>query len=190
MFSNALNQIELTAACLSSNGLLGAGIAFTFAGLVIWLAGLGLTRIATAAVGGFAGVVTASIFFNMSGNILGIGAIIGVVAGIVFELLTSTIFGFARMGYNLCIVVTTAVAGTAMIFIGMIFLLYCKGAQPILHIYKQQSFYLTALLAMVVFALFEQMIFCRRMLKPDFNKKQRKTEMEVEPTDKKDWRNR
>ena len=190
MLNEAFNQLEIASVTLSFHSLLGMGISFTLCGLVIWLSGLALTRIAACTVGGFAGCVAAYVLFNSSTQIIGAGIIVGVLVGVIFELLISSLLGFGNFGYNFSMAITTAFSGTIMIFIGMILLLSLKGAQPIPYISGRQNFFLSVIFAMVTFATIEQLIFCKKAFKTKVRTISSKPKLEIDPVDKEDWRNK
>jgi hypothetical protein len=55
MFNAFTNYIEFATENLTRHATLSTAIICTFTGLVIWLAGLSLARLTTAAIGGFVG---------------------------------------------------------------------------------------------------------------------------------------
>ncbi len=190
MFNAVTKQIEFAAIQLSSAGLLGTAIACTVAGLIIWLAGLGMARLAAAVIGGFAGCFTAYVFFTAGFELLALAAFVGVALGLLIELLLSHSIGYATYGYNLIMAILTAASGSILAVLGMIFLLYYKGADPLRHVDFHQKLYLTVLFAMIVFGTLEQLIFCRKKIAPAHRKKPTAPATDVEPTKKGLWRNR
>jgi hypothetical protein len=151
MFDAVTKQIEFAAIQLSSAGLLGMAIACTIAGLIIWLAGLGMARLAAAAIGGFAGCFIAYVFFTLNFEMLLLAALVGLVIGLLIELLLAHSIGYATYGYNLIMAILTAASGSVLAMLGMIFLLYYKGTDPLRHVNFHQKLYLTVLFAMIVF---------------------------------------
>ncbi len=190
MYDAVINEIHFATLLLNWHALLGTGIACTFAGLIIWLAGLGMTRVATATVGGFAGCFVFYVFFSQTTQLLALGAFAGVVVGLLFEVVLSYVVGFATAGYNVILAILTAAAGAVLIPLGMIFLLSLKGAKPLSHVSSHQSLYLSIILAMIVFGTFEQLIFCRRKHKVALKKKGNEPVIEAKSTEKSSWRNR
>ena len=190
MYDAVINEIHFATAQLSWHGLLGAGIACAFAGLIIWLAGLGITRVATAAVGGFAGCFVFYVFFSQTTQLLALGAFAGVVVGLLFEVVLSYVVGFATAGYNIILAILTAAAGAVLVLLGMISLLSLKGAKPLSHVSSHQSLYLSIILAMIVFGTFEQLIFCRKKYKVALKKKRSEPVIQVKAAEKNSWRRR
>lgn len=188
MYDAVINEIHFATLLLNWHALLGAGIACTFAGLILWLAGLGITRVATAAVGGFAGCFVFYVFFSQTTQLLALGAFAGVAVGLLFEVVLSYVVGFATAGYNVIFAILIAAAGAVLIPLGMIFLLSLKGAKPLSHVSSHQSLYLSIILAMIVFGTFEQLIFCRKKTKSALKRKKDALLTEVETTEKNSWR--
>lgn len=189
MYDAVINEIHFATLLLSWHALLGAGIACTFAGLIIWLAGLGMTRVATAAIGGFAGCFVFYVFLSQTTQLLALGVFAGVAVGLLFEVVLSYVVGFATAGYNVILAILTAAAGAVLVPLGMIFLLSLKGAKPLSHVSSHQSLYLSIILAMIVFGTFEQLIFCRKKHKVALKKKGSEPVIEVKATEKSSWRN-
>jgi hypothetical protein len=190
LFNAVTQQIESAVTEMSSSALLGAGIACAFAGLIIWLAGLGMVRIAVAAVGGFAGFFTGYVFFTNNLGPLAFAAFIGVVIGLGIEVLLSYSLGYATFGYNLIISLLTAASGSVLLMLGMIFLLSLKGSQPLNHVNANQKLYLTLLFAMIVFGTLEQLIFCAKKISLDDRKRRSAPATKTAPGKESSWRNR
>jgi hypothetical protein len=190
MFNAITQPIKLASENLSSAALLGTAIACTIAGLIIWLAGLGMARLAAAAIGGFAGCFVAYVFFSFGLGWLALAVLVGAAFGLLFELLLSHSIGYATYGYNLIMAVLTAASGSVLAIVGMIFLLYYKGSDPLRHVNSHQKLYLTVLFAMIVFGTIEQLILCRKKTAPAVRKKSAVPATEVEPSQKGSWRNK
>lgn len=149
-----------------------------------------MSRIASATVGGFAGCFIGYLSYTKSFELLALAAFIGVIVGLVIEILLAHSLGYATFGYNLTMAILTAAPGSVLILLGMIFLLYLKGADSVNRVNANQKFYLTLFFAMVVFGTLEQLIFCKKKITPVGHKKHKKPETEVEPARKSSWRNK
>ncbi|MBN1795545.1 MAG: hypothetical protein JW804_02625 [Sedimentisphaerales bacterium] len=169
---------------------LGAAIAFTFGGLVIWLAGLGMGRITLASIGAFFGCIAAYLIKSHPASMLLLGAVLGALVGLVFEIIVSRVFGLATSAYNLIISITSSLSGTLAVFLGLILLLMFKGSYPLSYITQKKQFYLVVACAMVVFGMLVQMILCKKPYQSVIEKIKHKKLDEVEPDKKGDWRNR
>jgi hypothetical protein len=185
-----MQQIQLAAADMSRHAKLGTGIAFTLGGLVIWLAGLGMSRIASVAIGGFTGCICSCLLLTKNIESAAIGAIVGGIAGLIIEFLIAHSIGYANLKYNIILASMTSLAGTLLVFLGMIFLLFIKGARPIQQIETRYKFYASVVFAMIAFGIFEQLTFCRQKVNVPYTKKHKKLDNEVEPTGKNSWRNK
>lgn len=188
MFTDITKQINEIAYSMTSSGLLGAAIACTLAGLVIWLSGLGMPRLSTASAAGFIGFFTAFALFTHNTQLLALAVLAAAVIGMIIEILLSHFLGFASFGYSLFISLFTSACGSVLIMLGIIFLLFLKGSYPISHINQRQNFYLTLLFALIAFGTFEQLIFCRKKIRPE-PKVKTSPDTEVEPVRKSFWRN-
>ncbi|MFA5424156.1 MAG: hypothetical protein WC374_09900 [Phycisphaerae bacterium] len=188
MFTDITSEIHDMAYSMTNSGLLGAAIACTLAGLVIWLSGLGMPRLSTAAATGFIGFFTIFALPTHNIQLLALAILAAAVIGMIMEMLLSHFIGFASFGYSLFISLFTSACGSVLIMLGMIFLLSLKGANPVNHINQRQNFYLTLLFALIAFGTFEQLIFCRKIIRPE-PKVKSIPDTQVEPTRKSSWRN-
>ena len=191
MVFQIIEAIEKVTAHFENTELIGYGIAMTFPGLVIWLAGLGMGRIAAAATGGLLGFVCGCILMGQTSLMLGACALVGLVVILIVEQLMVTITGYNSFINNLLSSVFYSCCGTAFIFLGIILLLTYKGADPMGHISKRQSFYTTLLFAMVVFGTIEQLIFCPKA-KEQLVKgiKPRPVQYQEQPAERLSWRDK
>lgn len=190
MFNSIIHNIEYAYMQLPEGTLLGVGIACTFSGLVIWLAGLGLSRLAAGVIGGFTGCFVGYAFITSKFEFIALAVFIGVVTGLAIEILLSHSVGYANFGYNLTMAFLSAVSGAFLILLGITFLLLFKGTTPLTHAKANQKLYLTILFAMIVFGTFEQLIFCRKKTTRSEYKKKTLPATEIGPTKKSSWRNK
>jgi MFS family permease len=188
MLDSIIHEIQVAVAQLSWHGLLGIGIACAFAGLIIWLTGMAMARVATAAVGGFAGCFVFYVYFSHTIQLLAVGALAGVAVGLMFEVILAYVVGFATGAYNIILATLTAAAGSVLLLLGAAFLLSLKNTNAFSHVSNHRKVYLTIILAMLVFGTFEQLIFCRKKHKVIINKKQDEPATEVKPIEKNAWR--
>lgn len=178
---------DATANCQDS-AMIGGGIALTLPGLMIWLAGLSMGKIATAATGGLIGLVCGYAFIGRSNLMLGACAFGGLVAALILEQLLATIFGHKSYIYNFIGAAFYASVGTAFIFLGMILLLLFKGVEPTIHIARREQFYSILLFAMFVFGTIEQIMLCTKVNKIFIKLKPRNKQDQSQ--DQQSWRNR
>jgi hypothetical protein len=190
MFNAFTNYIEFATENLTRHAILSTAIICTFTGLVIWLAGLSLARLTTAAVGGFVACFATYLFFTQNIEVLALATVTGIALGLVTEVLLSHSLGCTTFGYNLSIAFMTALSGSALVLTGITLLLLFKGAEPLKHINMNRKFYTTVFFAMIVFGTFEQLIFCKRKTTPVRHKKHFEIPAEAEASQKSSWRNK
>lgn len=190
MVLQAVQAVIKTAAGFENAELIGGGIALTFSGLVIWLAGLGIGRIAAAATGGLLGFICGYAFLGQTGLTLGVCALVGVVALIIIEQVAVTIAGRDSFINNLLGSVFYSCCGTAFIFTGIILLLLYKGTDSTAHVAAGQSFYAVLLSAMVVFGTIEQLVLCPKVKKQTVKIKPAPVRQQEKSTENPSWRNR
>ncbi len=190
MILQIAEAVVKTAAGFENSELIGSGIALTFSGLVIWLAGLGMGRIAAAATGGLLGFICGCIFMGQTGLMLGACALVGLVVILIVEQLLVTIIGYNSFFNNLLGSVFYSCCGTAFIFTGIILLLLYKGTDSTAHIAARQSFYTILLFAMAVFGAIEQLVLCPKAKKQLVKIKPRSAQHQKQPAERLSWRNR
>lgn len=190
MFDAIIKQVELATIHLSWNALLGIGMACAMAGLIIWLAGLGMARLAAAVIGGFAGCFTVYIFFSISSLFLALGALIGAVLGFALEAILSNFVGYATGAYNIILALLSALGGTVLILLGMIFLISLKGAKPLNHVHSHQALYMTVIVAMTAFGTIEQLILSKKKKTLTVKTSSKLPVVDIEPSQKSSWRNK
>ena len=190
MFNAFTNYIQFAIINLSWHGILGAAIACTFGGLIIWLAGLGMSRLASATIGGFAVCFATYLFLTQEIELLALATVSGIAAGLVAEVVFSYFLSYTKYGYNLLIAFLTSLSGSALVLTGMTLLLFLKGSEPLRHINMNRKFYTIVFLVMIIFGTFEQLIFCRRKTIPVAHKKHSIPATEVEASHKSSWRNK
>ncbi len=190
MFNAFTNYIQFATENLTQHATLSTAIVCTFTGLVVWLAGLSLARLTTAAVGGFIACFATYLFFTQNIELLALATVTGVALGLVSEVLLSYSLGCTTFGYNLSIAFTTALSGSALVLTGMTLLLFLKGAEPLKHINMNRKFYTTVLFAMIVFGTFEQLILCKRKTTPVGHNKHLSPAGETDASEKSSWRNK
>jgi hypothetical protein len=190
MFNAFTNYIQFATTYLSWHAVLGTAIACTFSGLVIWLAGLGMARLASASIGGFVVCFATYLFFTQNFELLALVTVIGAVLGLVGEVLLSYSLGYTTFGYNLSMAFLSSLSGSALVLTGMTLFLFLKGSEPLKHINTNHKLYTTIFFAMIVFGTFEQLIFCKRKIPTVVHKKHSRPAIEVEASHKSSWRNR
>jgi len=188
MFDAIIEQIEFATTQLSWHALLGIGLACAVSGLIIWLTGLGMARVAAATIGGFAGCFIVYIFFRTSAHFLTLGALIGGVLGLALEAVLSKSVGYATIAYNIILALLTALAGTALALLGMVFLTCLKGAKPLDHVSSHQTLYITVIVAMTAFGTIEQLILSRRKKTVTITTKPKHPAIDIEQTERSSWR--
>lgn len=167
---------------------LGAAIAFTGGGLVVWLAGLGIGRIAIIATGAFFGCIVSYSIKTHPASFLLLGAFSGALGGFVFEAILSKFFRFGSSVYNLFLSAISSLAGVMSITLGLILLLLLKGAEPLEYIAANRHLYLSAAGAMAAFGLFEQLLLCKKPHQTVPKKIKPKKQNELVPAPKGSWR--
>jgi hypothetical protein len=190
MFNAFTNYIQYATENLSHQAILSTAIICTFTGLVIWLAGLSLARLTTAAIGGFVACFATYLFFTQNVELLALATVTGIALGLVAEVLLSHSLGYTTFGYNLSIAFITALSGSALVLTGMTLLLLFKGAEPLKHINMNHKFYTTVFAVMIVFGTFEQLILCKRKTSPIARRKHLSPAAETEGSQKSSWRNK
>jgi len=188
MIDTIAHETQNALTTLGEPVILGSGIAFTFGGLTIWLAGLGMGRIAIIAVGAFAGSVAAYLIKSHPPSIILLGALVGAVLGLLIEILLAALLGYATTKYNLTISVLSASGGAVFILLGIILLLHLKGISAVDYIVKRQKLFLAALLVMMVFGILEQMILCKKPRNAIIKSEKTSPKPETEPQEKNNWR--
>lgn len=190
MIVELTSRIAEVTANLDEPLLAGAGIGLVLPGLTIWLAGLGMGRISTAAVGFIAGFVLGHYITHRIDLMLWLWPLGGAVVMLAIEYLLSRLLGFGSFAYNLALSIFFAMTGTAMLFFGMILLLIYKGAEPLDLVINREQMFLVIILAMIAFATVEQMTLCSKVQKNLVRARPPKKDTEQEPQERKKWRGR
>lgn len=190
MIIQVVHAVIKTVAGFENPELIGSGIALTFSGLAIWLAGLGMGRIAAAVTGGLLGFICGYAFLGQTGFMLILCASAGLVVLLIIEQTLVTIAGYNSFINNLLGSVFYSCCGTAFIFTGIIILLLYKGTDSAAHIAARQSFYTILLFAMAVFGAVEQLVLCPKAKQEPVIIKPEPVQYQEQPAERLSWRNR
>jgi hypothetical protein len=190
MFEAITREIGYAVTHLDWHGLLGLAIACTPSGLIIWLCGIAIARVAAVSIGGFAGWFIVYAFLSTSTFFVVIGAVVGAAAGFAVEAALAASVGCATAAYRVMFAAVSACAGTLLVLVGVTALVSLKEVKVIDHINAHESLYLGAVLGMILFGTIEQLLLCRHTTKVTLKPKVSAAEIDVEPRDRALWRTR
>ncbi len=188
MFDWILSEIY-KALNMGDSVILGAGIAFAASGFVVWLVGIALNRLALGTIGAAAGCIAAFLYKDPQFHLSAVAMIFGAVLFIFLEKLVDLFIAREHFAYDTIFAGIFSVTGAVMLCLGLILLFHLRDIDVTAHIRRKRNFYATFIPAMFVFGTLIQLFFCRDPNKK-YKRKKSVPKLEVEATEKLNWRNK